>query len=171
MSRMIESMSISVVAATVAVAGLACSNQKKAEKLSPGDVPHQVMHPVKTRFPGAEITSVEREKENGTVIYDFELRQQGRKYETDVKDDGTIVEIEKQVDLANVPSEVTHAVNAKYPGSTISEVMEVDKVSGTTETPDHYEVVLKTSDGKEKEVNVSKSGQISEEGGESAEKK
>ena len=40
--------------------------------------------------------------------------------------------------------------------------MEVNKVTGKQETPDHYEVTLTMPDGKEKEVNVSMDGKVEE---------
>ena len=150
-----------------ATSGCASMHKDHAQKLSTSDVPARVMDPVRARFPGAQVTSVEREKENGQIIYDFELTQNGRKYESDVRDDGTIVEIEKQVNLTDVPPAVTRGVHDKYANATITEVMEVNKVNGRQETPDHYEVVLSTGGGgaKDKEVNVSMDGKVTEESG------
>jgi uncharacterized membrane protein YkoI len=116
------------------------------------------MDAVMKRFPGAEITSAERETENGKVVYDIELKHKGRKYEMDIKEDGTIIEIEKEVALKDVPAAVTRAVEAKYPKATIKEVMEVNKVNGTVETPDHYEITIETADKKKMEVIVSLDG-------------
>jgi len=155
-----------VACVLMGTAGGCTANAKgKAQKLSANDVPARVMDPVQARFPGAQIKSVEREKENGQVIYDFELTQNGRKYESDVRDDGTIIEIEKQVNLADVPPAVSRGVRDKYGDATIKEVMEVNKVNGRQETPDHYEVVLTTGGSKEKEVNVSMDGKVTEEAG------
>ena len=145
----------------LALALSGCSMMRKEggeaeKKISTSDVPPAVMSSVNGRFPGASISSVEKDKENGAIIYDFELTQSGRKYESDIKDDGTIVEIEKQVTPA--PAAVTKAVNSKYPGAKIQDVMEVNKVSGKTETPDHYEVTLTTESGKEKEILLSLQG-------------
>ena len=116
---------------------------------------------MEARFPGAQVTSVEREKEHGDVVYDYELRQNGRKYEMDVKEDGTVLEVEKQLAATDVPDAVTRAVREKYPNATVKEVMEVDKVRGGREAPDHYEVTL--AGAKVKEVTVSMDGRITEE--------
>jgi uncharacterized membrane protein YkoI len=128
-----------------------------AKKLAPGDVPKKIMDTVKARLPGAEVTSAEKETENGAIVFDLEMKDGGRKYEMDIKEDGTLVEIEKQVLDKDVPAAVTQALNAKYPGSAVKEVMEVNSVKGTRETPEHYEVVIATG-GKEKEVVVSLDG-------------
>jgi uncharacterized membrane protein YkoI len=141
------------------------------EKLTPDKVPAKVMAAAKERFPGAEFTSITKEKENNQVIYDLELKHQGRKYEMDIKEDGTIIEIEKQVFNKDVPAAITKAVTAKYPGSGIEEVMEVNKVNGKVETPDHYEVTLVTADKKKLEVEVSLDGKTVKGGAADGEKK
>ena len=129
------------------------------------------MAAVKARFPGAELTSVEKETEEGKVVYDIELKHQGRKYEMDIQENGTLLEIEKEVAAKDVPA-ITKAVLAKYPGATVKEVMEVNKVKGKEEKPDHYEVTLLTADKKEVEVVVSLDGKsVKKEGEEKAKDK
>jgi uncharacterized membrane protein YkoI len=148
---------VSVAAGLVLLAAVARPDDK-AEKIPLEKVPKAVMDAIKGRFPGAEIASVEKEKEDGKIVYDVELKHQGRKYEMDIEENGTILEIEKEVAAKDVPAAVTKAVMDKYPKATIKEVMEVNKVKGKQETPDHYEVTLVTADKKEKEVVVSLDG-------------
>lgn len=124
----------------------------EAKKLAPAEIPPRIMQTVKARLPGAQISSAEKETENGSTVYDLEMKDGGRKYEMDIKEDGTLVEIEKQV--MDVPAAVTQSVKAKYPDAKIGDVMEVNSVMGTKETPKHYEVVV-TVGGKEKELVVS----------------
>jgi uncharacterized membrane protein YkoI len=159
-----------VYLASLALIGGCASNKSKPtagspeadthQKLTAADVPANIMSTVNNRLPGATVTSVEKENENGGIVYDFELTQQGKKYEMDIKDDGTLTEIEKQVDA---PASVKSTVLAKYPGATIGDVMEVDVVTGKDERPDRYEVTITGTDGKEKEVNVGMDGKIEEE--------
>ena len=145
--------------------GLAAAVRADGEKVAPDKLPKAVMDAIKGRFPDAEITSAEKEKEDGKVVYDIELKSKGKKYEMDIKEDGTIVEIEKEVALKDVPEAVKKAVEAKYPKSTIKEVMEVNKVKGKEETPIHYEVTLETAEKKSLEVIVSLDGKsVKEEG-------
>jgi len=137
----------------------ACSHQKHEEgtKIAPAEVPAAVMNTVKTRLPGAEVSSVEKENGKGGVVYDLELKQGGRKYEMDIKEDGTLMEIEKQVMASDIPAAVMTNVKAKYPNATLKEIMEVNKVSGKQETPIHYEVTVMDG-GKERELVVSLDG-------------
>jgi hypothetical protein len=146
-----------IAGSLVALAGCASAHKEEASKLDVADVPASVMHTVNTRLPGASVDKVEKEKEHGTIVYDFELKQNGRKFEMDVAESGTLLEIEKEIAAADVPPSVTHAVQSKYPSATVHEVMEVDVVKGGSEKPDHYEVTVVVS-GKKHEVTVSLDG-------------
>ena len=157
---------VGVIACFVAMA-LSARADDKAQKIEPDKLPAKIKEAVKARFPGAEVTSAEKEKENGEIVYDLELKHQGRKYEMDIKEDGTVMEIEKEI--KDPPAAITKAIQAKYPGAKIKEVMEKDKVNGRQETPSEYEVTLTTADGKSKEVDVSLDGSSVKE--ESEEKK
>jgi uncharacterized membrane protein YkoI len=121
------------------------------EKIKPESLPKAVADAVKARFPEGKITDAAKEEDDGKVVYDVELKMNGRKYESDILANGTILEVEKEIDAKDLPAAVTKAIDAQYPKSTIKEVMEVNKVKGKEEKPDHYEVTLKTSDGKEVE--------------------
>jgi uncharacterized membrane protein YkoI len=141
------------------------------QRISPDQVPQKVMDALKARFPGAEITSVEKENEGGKVVYDFEFKVKGHKYESDIDENGTMLEFEKEIPVKDLPAAVTRALKAKYPGATFKEAMEVNRVTGKDAKLDHYEVTIRAN-GKSKEVTVSLDGKkIEEEGAESDEKK
>ena len=133
------------------------------EKISPDKLPKAVADALKVRFPGGTLVSASKDSEKGQVVYDVELKQKDRKYETDIKEDGTMLEVEKEIAIKDVPAAVTKGVETKYPKSTIREVMEVDKVKGKEEKPDHYEVSIETSSKKKLEVTASLDGKKVEE--------
>jgi uncharacterized membrane protein YkoI len=136
-----------------------------AEKIAPDKLPKAVMDAIKGRFPDADITSAEKETEDGKIVFDIALKSKGKKYEMDIEENGTIVEIEKEVASKDLPEGVTKAIEAKYPKAKIKEIMEVNKVKDKKETPDHYEVIIETADKKEQEIEVSLDGKtIKEEG-------
>ncbi len=148
--------------AVVAVAGLVAvaagvRADEKADKIEPGKLPQKIKDAINARFPGAEITSAEKEKSGDKVIFDIELKHKGRKYEMDIQEDGTILEIEKEVAAKDVPAAIRKAIEDKYPKAKIIEVMEVNKVTGKDEKPIHYEVTFE-SNGKKQEVIVSLDG-------------
>src|SRR5439155_22585237 len=114
--------------------------EDKVKKIAPDKLPQKIKDTVQALLPGAEVTSAEKEKENGKIVYDLELKHEGRKYEMDIQEDGTLVEIEKEV--KDVPEAISKAVKKKYPTATFKEVMEVNKVTGKEEKPIHYEVTI-----------------------------
>jgi uncharacterized membrane protein YkoI len=146
--------------AVVAVAGLialgaAAVADDKAEKLSPDKLPKAVADAIKARFPDGKVTSAEKETEDGKVVYDIELTVGGVKYEADIHEDGTIVEVEKEI--KDVPAVVAKAIEGKHPKAKVVEVMERSTVKDKKETPADYEVTIEDG-GKKSEVIVSLDG-------------
>ncbi len=128
------------------------------QKIKLAEAPRAVRAAIEGRLPGAGVSSIEKETENGKVVFDVELQHEGRKYEMDILESGTIVEIEKEVMAKDVLKRVRQAVTAKFPTSHIGVVMEVNKVKNKNETPIHYEVDLTSAAGKKMEVIVSLDG-------------
>src|SRR5579859_1807738 len=145
MRRILNCVCLSAVVALVVPAASVLAADKP-EKIAPDKLPQKVKGAIKARFPEAEITSAEKELEDGKVVFDIELKSKGKKYEMDIKEDGTIIEIEKEVAAKDLPEVVTKAVEAKYPKSTIKEAMEVNKVEGTKETPVNFEITIETAE-------------------------
>jgi uncharacterized membrane protein YkoI len=137
--------------------------QSAEEKIKPENLPKTVAEAVKARFPSGKIREAAKEEDKGKVVFDIELTMDDRKYETDIQEDGTMIEVEKEIASKDVPVAITRAVDAKYPKATIKEVMEVDKVKGKDENPDHYEVTIKTADDKEIECLLTLDGRPFEE--------
>jgi hypothetical protein len=159
-----------VLTVAIAIGGLmTLAANGRAEKIPLDKVPEKIMAAINARFPGAQLKGVEKETEDGAVVFDVELTQKGRKYESDIKEDGTIIEIEKEVAAKDFPDACARAVAAKYPKAKVTEIMEVNKVNGAKETPDHYEVVLEEPGKKSFEALVSLDGKsVKEEKEESA---
>jgi hypothetical protein len=164
MRGMFSFVCVAVAACLVGATALALADDKKdkkeekAEKLTEDKIPQKVMKTIKGRFPDAKITAAEKEKEGDDIVYDIELTSKGRKYEMDIKEDGTLIEIEKQVDEKDLPKAVRKALEDKYPNAKIDTIMEVNKVKDKKETPDHYEIEIVTVDKKKMEVTVSLDG-------------
>jgi hypothetical protein len=152
-----------LILAALVAAGCSAVAARAGEQIPLDKVPEKIAATVKDRFPEGELKSVEKENEDGKVMFDVELTAKGRKYEMDVKEDGRIVEIEKEVAAKDFPDACAKAVAAKYPQATIKEIMEVNKVDGKTETPIHYEVVLDTPGKKSFEAIVALDGKSVEE--------
>ncbi|NWG13679.1 MAG: PepSY-like domain-containing protein [Acidobacteria bacterium] len=128
-------------------------------------IPKRVMDSLKARFPQAEIRKWTREEEGGTVLYDIEFRQEGRKCEADIKEDGTIHNWEKEIAARDLPDVVRRTVERKYPKGVFTEIMAITAVTSGKETLEGYEIVVKTPDKGETEVTVAPDGKILEESG------
>jgi len=132
------------------------------EKVDFDKCPQKVKDAVMARFPGAKITASSKTIENGAVVYDIEMTHGGKKHEMDLKEDGSLVDIEHEIMAKDLPAAVTSAVKEKYPNSTIKEAMEVHVVKEKKETLDHYEVLIDTADKKEVELTISLDGKMIE---------
>jgi hypothetical protein len=143
---------------------------KDKDKLDLDKIPKKVMEALKAKFPKAAIHKWTKEKEGDAEVYDIEFKIGDRKYEADIKEDGTIVNWEKEIAIKDLPRAVTAAIEKKYPKSKLKEAMEITDVKDKKETPGGYEVILVTADKKEVEVTVTGEGKITEDTGEKKEK-
>src|SRR5262245_54127069 len=107
MRRIISGSVVSAVAGLVLLAAVAQAEEKD-KKIPLEKVPKAVQDVIKARFPGAEVTSIEKEIEAGAVVYDIELKHKGRKCEMDIKEDGTVLVIEKEIAVKDLPRSEEH---------------------------------------------------------------
>ena len=134
-------------------------------------IPKAVMDALKAKFPRAKIDKWTKETENGKVVYDIEFKQDGRKAEADIAEDGTIQNFEREFDAKDLPKAVTEAVEKRYPKSKLKEVMEITEIKDKKEVHGGFEIVLTTADNKEVEVTIAKDGKIGEDSGAKKEEK
>src|SRR5262249_8476763 len=99
--------------------------------------------------------------ENNEVIYDIEMTVADKKHEMDCKEDGTVVDIQNEIAVNDLPAAVVSAIKAKYPDCKIKEAGEILVVKDKKETRDHYEVLIERGD-KETELTVSLDGKTIE---------
>ncbi|MCI0463991.1 MAG: PepSY-like domain-containing protein [Gemmataceae bacterium] len=145
--------------------GARAQDKKDKDKLDLDKIPKAVMDALKAKFPKAEIRKWTKEKEGDDIVYDIEFSQAGRKYEADIKENGTYINYEKEIAAKDLPKAVRKAVDTRYPKATLKEVMEITAVMGKAEKLEGYEIVLTTSDKREVEVTVAPDGKILEDSG------
>lgn len=124
-------------------AGLFTTNLAAKEKLPP-----KAAAAIKKAFPEGKIEEVEKEVEGDKVVYEVEVEVGDKEYDVTVTGAGEILEIEREIKVADLPKAVSAGVLKKYPGATIKEAEEIldgDKVSA-------YEVAVVTKDKKEVEA-------------------
>jgi len=131
-----------------------------------GKIPNKVMDALKAKFPNSRIDKWSKEKGANIVVYDIEFKQEGRKFEADIKEDGNIHNWEKAVEFKDLPPAVLKAVDTKYPKDSVKEIMEVTAVKNGKDELEGYEMVLECADKKEVEVTVAPDGKILEDSGE-----
>lgn len=159
----------SVVLVGVVALVLLVGRARSEEPVPADKIPKAVMDALLAKFPKAKIDKCTKATEGGEVVYDIEFKEGDRKCEADITEKGTYINYEKAIEAKDLPKAVKDAIEAKYPKSTLTEIMEETEVKGKDEKLSAYEVVLKTADGKGVEVRVSPEGKILEDTG--AEKK
>src|SRR4051794_18899490 len=161
---------LAAVAVVLLAPRVGAEDKDKKDKLDLDKIPKKVMAALKAKFPKAEIHKWTKEKEGDAEVYDIEFKIGDRKYEADIKEDGTIVNWEKEIALKDLPRAVTAAIEKKYPRSKLKDAMEITDVKDKKETPGGYEVNLVTADKKDVEVTVTAEGKITEDSSEKKEK-
>lgn len=148
-------LALEVASATAAVA------QEVA--ITPDQIPPTVMTALLDKFPSAKVNKATREREDGTIVYDLEFTQDGRRCEADIREDGRFLNYEKAIPESTLPRAVQVAVAKQAPGARVIEVMEETAVSGTEEHRSAYEVVLRGSAKKEFELRLAPNGKVLED--------
>src|SRR5438874_9016882 len=95
------------------------------ETVPPDKIPKAVMNALRTKFPKAKIDKCTKAKEGNDIVYDIEFKQEGRKCEADIKEDGTFINYEKEIPVKDLPAAVKKAVTKRYPKATLKQVMEI----------------------------------------------
>jgi uncharacterized membrane protein YkoI len=164
MSRSVFNYSAHGVFALV-LAALLLAGAQAQEMPKTGQIPKKVMDGLKAKFPNSNIEKWTKEKEDKMIVYDIEFAQEGRKFEADVKEDGTIHNWEKAIAAKDLPTAVKKAVSRRYPKASMKEIMEITAVKGGKDKLEGYEIVLRSADKKDVEVTVAPNGKILEDPG------
>jgi uncharacterized membrane protein YkoI len=128
------------------------------EKVPLDKLPKAVVDAVKAKFPGAELVSAGKEDENGQTVYEVAIKDKGQNIDVTFKPDGTLVSVEKEITVKDLPRAVAEALDARYPKATVKKTEEVTEGSKMT-----YEIHLVTADKKSLEVVFDPSGKVVEE--------
>ncbi len=139
MARRVRWVSAALVAAVFVLTASVSRSEDEPKDLD--KIPKAVMEALKTKFPKAKITKWTKETENGKVVYDIEFKEDGRKAEADIFEDGTFQNFEKEFNAKDLPKAVTEAAEKKYPGSKIKEVMEITEIKDKKEVHGGFEII------------------------------
>ena len=128
-------------------------------------IPKAVMEALLTKFPKAKIDKCTKAKEGDDIVYDIEFKQESRKCEADIKENGAFINYELAIEAKDLTKAARDAIERRYPKAKFKETMEETEVNGQDQKISAYEVVLLTADNKEAEVRVSPDGKILEDTG------
>ncbi|GIW52789.1 MAG: hypothetical protein KatS3mg081_2144 [Gemmatimonadales bacterium] len=134
------------------------------ETIPASRIPKPVMDALLGRFPGARIEKASRAVEAGRVVYDIEFRQDGRKCEADIKENGEYLNYEIAIGFEQLPEAVRSRLEQSYPGASVKQIMEEIQLAGGEEQISAYEILVVTASAREVEVRFSPDGKILEVG-------
>ncbi|MBC7966913.1 MAG: PepSY-like domain-containing protein [Fuerstia sp.] len=92
--------------------------------------------------------------EKPEIIYEVTLKDNGQEINVTVEESGEIEEVERAIDLKDLPKLVTDALARKFPKSTLKSAEAIYEVEDGEEEFECYEVKLETADKKEIEAEV-----------------
>src|ERR1700674_3693792 len=108
------------------------------KKYTAGDMPQAVIDSFNKTYPNATALGYDIENENGGKFYEIESKDGDIRRDLLFNKDGSISEIEEQINISDLPANIVSAVNSKYPKGTSTKAERVTKGNDTL-----YEVVVK----------------------------
>ncbi len=102
----------------------------------------------------AEVLAVKKEKEGGKTFYEIETRIAGRTRDLVIDEGGSVVVVEEEVALADVPQVVQSTIQREAGGAKIVKIEALTKGSEKT-----FEAIVE-SRGKQREFIVSAAGAL-----------
>jgi hypothetical protein len=153
----------SIITSLIAVLAFSLSSTHAwadEKKVAIDQLPESVVKAVKNRFPDAKMVSASTETEDGKTSFEIAVKNGEQNVEVLVTPQGTITEIEKQIDIKDCPKAVTEALEGKYPSAAYKMIEEVYKVEDGKENLKYYEILLVTAEKKKVEVAITAKGKI-----------
>jgi hypothetical protein len=117
------------------------------------DLPAAVARTVAAQGRGATLKGLSREAEGGKTFYEAEFVVGGKGRDVLIDTGGTVVEVEEEVSLADLPAPVQAGLKAKAGGGSITKVESLTKGGRLVA----YEARVKTA-GKMSEIQVGPDG-------------
>jgi hypothetical protein len=148
---------VAIVVSTIAISN---SAQADEHSVSLDKLPKAVTDAVKKLFPEAEMLRASREDEDVEMEYEVIVKESGKQIEISVEADGEIEEMEKEIDLKDLPKRVTETLEKKYPKAVHKSAQAVFEIEDGKEELEFYEMQLKTSDIQKVEVKIKADGTI-----------
>lgn len=144
--RLLTVLSFSLAAAMTATA--------QEKRITKPDLPDAVQKAVKEQIARATIRGYSTEVENGQREYEVETMVNGHTRDVTFSSDGQVLEVEEQVELANLSSNVRNALQARA-GGNIARIESISKQGKLVAYEAHVHKA-----GKRYEVQVGPNGEL-----------
>ncbi len=144
----------------VCALGVACSLGYVAAdtKIKVEQLPPAVRSAMQEQTKGATVLGASKERENGRMTYEVETRRDGKGRDLTFAADGSLLEVEQEVDLESVPGPAKEALRKRAAGEKIEKVESVTQGSTVS-----YEAEVRAMSGKSREVAVNADGSARKE--------
>jgi hypothetical protein len=156
--NILSTLSVSLVLSLSAACAHSPSMNTAAASPGSSACPDAVRQSIAKDFAGATITACKAESEDGHDQFEVKLDQRGKTMEVDVAPDGTVLQTEAVIPVADVPAKVMAAFSAKYSGKT---AIRIEKQVRTGKGS-FYEIKFEAQP-KAKEVTFAEDGTFVEE--------
>jgi hypothetical protein len=124
------------------------------KKISASDLPPAVQKTAQEQSIGATVKGYSLDKENGQVEYEVEMTVNGHSKDVTIAPDGSVVEVEEQVQMGALPTSVQSALKDKAGNGTITKVESITKRGKIVA----YEAAVKTA-SRHSEIQVGPNGE------------
>ncbi len=141
-------LTICALAAAVGLPTIAAETKVNIKALPPA-----VQTAMREQIKGATILGASKEREHGHLTYEVETKLDGKGRDLTFDQNGSLLEIEQEVELNSIPGPAKEAIQKRVAGGTVKKVESVTQGSSTS-----YEADVTTRTGKKQEVAVNADG-------------
>ncbi|MHC4240015.1 MAG: PepSY-like domain-containing protein, partial [Planctomycetota bacterium] len=103
-----------LVAALLVLIGAHAPLVFAADDVSLSDVPQAVRVVIERETEGFEIDDIERDKDDGKIVYEVDAENDDREIKLKVAEDGTLLEKEEELDTKDLPAAIQNAVKKMF---------------------------------------------------------
>ncbi len=122
-------------------------------KIPVAQLPPAVQTAMKNQTANSTVLGATEEREHGRMTYEVETKRDGKGRDLTFAEDGSLLEVEQEMDLNSIPAPARIGIQKRAAGGTIEKVESVTQ--GTTTS---YEADVQTKSGKTREVAVNADG-------------
>lgn len=126
-------------------------------KVTMESLPAPVRTAAREQLSGATLVGVSRETEKGKTLYEVETARGGRSRDVTLDAAGAVVEVEEEIDMAEVPDAAAQALRTKSAGGKIVKVERISKKAGAALQVVGFEAAFEKN-GRKREAAVTPDG-------------